>query len=210
MAQLLDFFLHLDKHLSGLIAWAGHWSYLVIFLVIFCETGLVVTPFLPGDSLLFAVGSLAGLEYLDIRLVCVSFTLAAFAGNTTNYLIGRHLGLPFVEGPLKRIVDHHHIERAHAFFQKYGRGAVILSRFAPILRTFVPFVAGVSKMDFRSFMLSNAVGALLWTNTFLLAGYLFGNIPQVKQHFSLIVIGVIVVSFIPFAVEVWKARRGNA
>ncbi|HVM90624.1 MAG TPA: VTT domain-containing protein [Verrucomicrobiae bacterium] len=209
MAQLIDLFLHLDTHLSQLISWAGGWSYAALFLVIFCETGLVIAPFLPGDSFLFASGSLATLDGMNIWVLTAVLFFAAFLGNELNYWIGRNVGLKILEGPFKRWVNPNHLRRAEVFFAKYGAKAVVLSRFMPIVRTVVPFVAGVGKMDPRRYSIYNAAGAAAWVILFTWAGYLFGNIPGVKHNFSLVILVIIIISFIPPVIEWWKARRGN-
>jgi membrane-associated protein len=206
MAQLIDLFIHLDRHLAALVSWAGTWSYVLLFLVIFCETGLVFMPILPGDSFLFAAGSLAAIGGLNIWVLVGSLFLAAFFGNEVNYHIGRTVGLKILEGPFRRWVSKEHIRKAEAFFAKYGARAIVLARFMPIVRTVVPFVAGIGKMEPRRFGMYNAAGAAVWVALFTLAGYFFGNIPSVKENFSLVILAIIVISFIPPVVEWWRAR----
>jgi len=209
MAQLIDLFLHLDRHLSQLITWAGAWSYVALFGVIFCETGLVITPFLPGDSFLFASGSLAAIGALNLPLLLIVFLVAAFLGNEINYLIGREIGLKLLEGPFKRWIDKKHIHKAEVFFAKHGVKAVVFARFIPIVRTIVPFTAGISRMEPRRFTLYNAIGATAWILLFTLGGYFFGNIPSVKENFSLVVLAIIVLSLIPPVVEWWRDRKAD-
>ena len=209
MSQLIDLFVHLDVHLSQLIAWAGGWSYAFLFLVIFCETGLVVTPFLPGDSFLFASGSLATLDGMNIWILTLVLFIAAFLGNEVNYRVGRHLGLKLLEGPFRRWVNKEHLQRTETFFAKYGAKAVVLGRFVPIVRTIVPFVAGVGKMDPKQFSVFNALGAAAWVILFTWSGYLFGNIPSVRRNFSLVILAIVIISFIPPCFEWWKGRKGH-
>lgn len=207
MTQLLDYFLHLDRYLIQLTAWAGNWSYGILFAIIFCETGLVITPFLPGDSFLFAAGSLAAVGGLNIYVLMVVFLVAAFSGNEMNYQIGKHLGVRLVEGPFKRVIDKRHLAKAEKFFERYGNKAVVVSRFIPIVRTFVPFIAGITKMDYREFAMANLIGAVLWVGAFTAGGYFFGNIPQVKQNFSFVVLAILIISILPAVYEWWRSRK---
>lgn len=212
MNYLVDLFLHLDVHLADFVAQYGVWVYAGLFAVIFAETGLVVTPFLPGDSLLFAAGALAATGALDPVLVSVLIAGAAILGNAVNYSIGRAIG-PRVfastssEGWQGKLLNRQYLDRAHAFFEQHGAMAVILSRFAPIIRTFVPFVAGAATMSAPKFLTYNVVGGLAWTALCVGAGYLFGNVPVVKNNFSLVALGIVAVSFIPLVIEFLKARR---
>ena len=212
MEYVIDLFLHLDVHLAEFVAQYGVWVYAGLFVVIFAETGLVVTPFLPGDSLLFAAGALAATGAMDITLVSVLIASAAVLGNAVNYSIGRAVG-PRVfaaidESSLQsRLLNRKYLDRAHEFFEKHGAIAVISSRFAPIIRTFVPFVAGAAAMSASTFLLYNLVGGVLWTVVCVGAGYLFGNIPIIKDNFSLVAIGIVVVSLLPIAMEYMKHRR---
>jgi membrane-associated protein len=210
MLQIIDFFIHLDKYLSQLVAMAGNWTYLVLFLIIFCETGLVVMPILPGDSLLFTAGSLAALDVLNFWALLVILFVAAVAGDAANYWIGREIGLKLLEGPLTRFIDQKHLKKANHFYEKYGAKAIVFARFVPIMRTVAPFTAGVARMDYPRFFHYNVIGALLWVGLFTTAGYLFGNIPVVKHNFSLVVIGIIVVSLLPTVVEWWRSRKAVA
>lgn len=212
MDAIVDLFLHLDTYLATVVANYGYWVYGILFVVIFAETGLVVTPFLPGDSLLFAAGALAATGTMDISLLAILLTTAAILGNIVNYSIGRAIG-PRVfaardsEGLMHRLLNRQHLDRAHAFFEQHGGMAVVASRFAPIIRTFVPFVAGAASMNASTFLLYNVLGGVAWVGVCLGAGYAFGNVPVVKNNFSLVAIGIVVVSLIPMAVEILKARR---
>lgn len=212
MDTLIDLFLHLDVHLARYVAEYGWLVYGMLFAIIFAETGLVVTPFLPGDSLLFACGALAATGSMNISLVFIVIAAAAILGNTVNYFIGRTIG-PRVftagdgEGLFQRLLNRKHLDRAHEFFEKHGGMAVVLSRFAPIIRTFVPFVAGAAAMNASTFVLYNIAGGLAWTAVCVGAGYAFGNVPVVKDNFSIVAIGIVAVSLIPLALEMLKARR---
>ena len=208
LRQIVDLFLHLDRHLTDLVAQYGAWAYGILFGIIFAETGFVVTPFLPGDSLLFAAGAIAALGNFDPWLLGLLLIAAAFLGNVVNYSVGRWVGQRAFTGEV-RWLRKDYLDRAHAFVEKHGVVAIIITRFAPILRTFAPFVAGVTAMGYRRFVLFNAIGATLWVGLFVGAGYFFGNLPQVKHNFSLVILGIIVVSFIPVAVEVLKGWRGS-
>src|SRR6476646_6047472 len=198
MAGLLDLFLHLDTHLAEITAAYGPWIYGLLFLIIFAETGLVITPFLPGDSLLFACGALAATGVLNPWLTLVLLASAAIVGNTVNYQVGRFVG-PRVfsaddaSGWSHRLLNRKHLARTHEFFEQYGGKAVVLGRFVPIVRTFVPFVAGAAQMTTASFVAYNAVGAIAWVSLCLVAGALFGNIPVIKNNFSLVTIGIVFV-----------------
>ena len=212
MEYVIDLFLHLDVHLAEFVAQYGIWVYAGLFIVIFAETGLVVTPFLPGDSLLFAAGALAATGAMDITLVAVLIATAAVLGNAVNYSIGRAIG-PRVfaagegTGWQNKLLNRKYLDRAHEFFEKHGAIAVISSRFAPIIRTFVPFVAGAAAMSASTFLLYNLAGGILWTVVCVGAGYLFGNIPIIKDNFSLVAIGIVLVSLLPIAIEFLKHRR---
>jgi membrane-associated protein len=196
---VLDLVLHLDVHLLKMVAEYGVWIYAILFTIIFCETGLVVTPFLPGDSLLFVAGAIAAAGQMDVNLLVVLLAAAAFLGNLANYGIGRWLGKHFFTNEGSRWLNPKHLERAHGFYDRFGGSAVILSRFMPIIRTYVPFVAGLAAMAPRRFTLFNAVGAVLWVAGLAYAGYFFGNIPWVKGNLTAIIIGIVVVSLLPVA-----------
>jgi membrane-associated protein len=212
MAYLIDLFLHLDVHLAEFVAQYGVLVYAGLFAVIFAETGLVVTPFLPGDSLLFAAGALAATGAMDLTLVLTLIAVAAILGNAVNYSIGRALG-PRVfaagdgAGWHSKLLNRKHLDRAHEFFERHGAMAVISSRFAPIIRTFVPFVAGAARMSASKFLLYNLVGGILWTAVCVGAGYAFGNVPIVKNNFSIVALGIVAVSLLPMVIEIVKARR---
>jgi membrane-associated protein len=213
MEYLVDLFLHLDVHLAEFVAQYGVWVYAGLFAVIFAETGLVVTPFLPGDSLLFAAGALAATGAMDITLVLALIAIAAILGNAVNYSIGRAIG-PRVftagegTGWQSKLLNRKHLDRAHEFFEKHGAVAVISSRFAPIIRTFVPFVAGAASMSASKFLAYNLAGGLLWTAICVGAGYAFGNVPIVKNNFSIVALGIVAVSLLPIAIELVRGRRG--
>jgi membrane-associated protein len=205
IAPILDFFLHFDAHLAEAIRDYGTLTYAILFLIIFCETGLVVTPFLPGDSLLFAVGSFAALGLMNPVAAFVLLCLAAVLGDMVNYWIGRTFGLRGFRDDA-RFLNTRHIRKTNAYYEKHGASTLIMARFLPIVRTFAPFVAGLGRMDYRRFTLYNVTGGILWVASCMLAGYLFGNIPVVRDNFSAVVLGIIVVSFIPGAVALIRAR----
>lgn len=204
--QLLDFILHIDKYLQTLTATYDNWVYLMLFAVIFVETGLVIMPFLPGDSLLFAAGSLAVLGSLNIYWLLVLLIIAAIVGDTVNYWLGRRLGTRVFDGRL-RWLNQEHLQRTQLFFAKHGSKAIILARFVPIVRTFAPFVAGVGTMAYRRFLAYNALGGTLWVTLFLGLGYLFGGLPLVQENFHLILPAIILISLVPILVEYVQNRR---
>ena len=214
MEYVIDLFLHLDVHLAEFVAQYGVWVYAMLFAIIFIETGLVIWPFLPGDSLLFAAGALAATGVLDISLVAVLLIVAAIAGDAVNYSIGRFVG-PKVfsahdyQGVLHKMLNRDHLDKAHAFFEKYGGMAIVSGRFVPIVRTFVPFVAGAASMSYSTFVVYNIVGAVLWVAVCAGAGYVFGNVPIIKENFSLVAIGIVFVSVLPIIVEFVKHRRAR-
>jgi membrane-associated protein len=206
LRQLADLFLHLDRTLGGVLRTYGAWTYLLLATIVFCETGLVVTPFLPGDSLLFAAGAFAGLGSLSAAWLIVLCAAAAIAGNTVNYWVG-HLAGPRLVAAKRRLIRPEHLERTHQFYEKHGPKTIVLTRFVPILRTIAPFVAGLGKMPFGRFTGFNVAGGLLWVVVGVLSGYLFGNVPAVRKNFSLVVLAIVVVSLLPAFFELWKARR---
>jgi membrane-associated protein len=207
MQTLVDLFLHLDTHLDEFVRDHGRWVYGLLFSIIFAETGLVVTPFLPGDSLLFAAGAIAARGQLDGMGLFFLLAGAAILGNTVNYSIGHFVGpRVFRSDEAHPLLNRQHLERAHAFFEKYGGMAVVLTRFVPIIRTFVPFVAGAGAMRYAAFAVFNVLGGALWVGVCLGAGYAFGNVPVVKNNFSLVAIGIVAVSLIPMMVE-WLRHR---
>lgn len=211
IAWFIDFILHLDKHLTELVADYHVWVYAILFAIIFCETGLVVTPFLPGDSLLFAIGALAAVDEtgtLNAVLIWLLLMAAAILGNETNFRIGRAVGPPAFSGNI-RWLKQDYLNRTAAFYDKHGGKTIILSRFVPIIRTFAPFVAGVGAMQRRKFAAYNFSGAFLWVTTFIWGGYLFGNVPIIKDNFGVVTIGIIVLSLIPFAWSFLRPARAT-
>ena len=209
---MIDFILNFDAHLTGFVQNYGTLTYGILFAIIFAETGLVVTPFLPGDSLLFAAGALAATGAMSIEVIFVSLVIAAVVGDAVNYSIGRRLAHRFLDdapdtGWIFRVVKREHVVRAHDFFEKHGGKAVVLARFVPIVRTFVPFVAGGAKMTYRTFAFYNVTGAIAWVAICVGAGYRFGNIPVVKENFELVVLGIVGVSVLPIVFELLKMRR---
>ena len=212
MAALIDLFLHLDKHLVELVTNYGRWIYGILFAIVFAETGLVVTPFLPGDSLLFACGALAANGTLDVWIVWALLTTAAILGDAVNYAAGRYAG-PRVfrsedrSGLVHKLLNREHLAEAHAFFERHGGKAIVLARFVPIVRTFVPFVAGAGTMTYSAFAFYNIAGAILWVSVCVGAGYAFGNVPIVKNNFSLVALGIVIVSVLPMAIDLLRRRR---
>ena len=209
LAAFIDLVLHLDTHLLALTQQYGVWVYAILFLIIYCETGLVVTPFLPGDSLLFVAGALCGMGALQLELLAPLLVLAAFSGDNTNYWIGRLIGIPL----LKRangLIKREHLDKTHAFYEKHGGKTIIFARFLPIIRTFAPFVAGIGLMRYRLFMMFSALGSALWIVSLTVAGYLFGNIPVVKDNLTLIIIGIIVITLLPALRELIRHRKQAA
>ncbi len=209
MASLIDIVLHLDAHLLEWIAMFGPWFYVIMFLVIFCETGLVVTPFLPGDSLLFALGALAALDNgLDLWLLLISLTIAGILGDTVNYHIGKYLGVKAFDKD-SRFFKKQYLDQTKAFYDRWGSFTVVAARFAPIARTFAPFVAGIGSMNYKRFIAYNILGAFAWVFTFILAGYFFGNLPVVKRNFHIVIFGVIFVSILPMLIPWLKSRMAK-
>jgi membrane-associated protein len=205
--ELIDFILHAEVHLRDFLAAHGHWIYLLLFLIIFAETGLVVTPFLPGDSLLFTLGIMAAEGLLDVQTLFWLLLAAAILGDTVNYWIGAWVGPRAFHYPDSRWFRREYLNRAHAFYEKYGGKAIVLARFVPIVRTFAPFVAGIGTMDYRRFIIFNVTGGLAWISTFLFGGYFLGSLPGVKSNMKLIVLLIILVSVMPIAYEWWRARQ---
>jgi membrane-associated protein len=215
MEAIVDLFLHLDTHLTDFVATYGVWVYALLFAIIFAETGLVVTPFLPGDSLLFAAGALAATGALDIWVLLLLLTVAAVLGDAVNYAIGDYVGPRVFSATdrtsrLQRLLNRDHLHRAHVFFEKYGGKAIVLGRFVPIVRTFVPFVAGAGTMTYGKFAAYNVSGAIIWVGICTLAGYAFGNVPIVQKNFSLFALGIVAVSVLPIAIELIRSRYGAA
>jgi membrane-associated protein len=205
----VDLFLHLDRHLAEVIATYGVWTYLILFAVIFLETGIVATPFLPGDSLLFAAGTFAALGSLDLGFLILLLAAAAILGDTVNYWIGRRLG-PRVFRRNVRFLNRQHLERTHAFYEKHGGKTIVIARFLPIIRTFAPFVAGIGTMSYGRFLVYNVVGGAMWVVGFVLLGYFFGNLPVVRENFSLVILAIIVLSVLPIVIEWLRHRRRAA
>jgi len=203
---VIDFVLHFDKHLLEFVAQYGAWVYAILFTIVFAETGFVVTPLLPGDSLLFAAGALCATGELSMTAMLALLMFAAFAGNSVNFAVGRFIG-PRVFTGTYRLLNTAYLDRAHAFFEQYGGKAIVLARFVPIVRTFVPFVAGAAQMTTATFVLYNAVGAVSWVALCLGAGWFFGNIPIIKNNFSLVTIGIVFVSILPMLFEIIAHRR---
>jgi membrane-associated protein len=204
---LLDFLLHLDRHLAEMIQQYGAWTYLILFLIIFCETGLVVTPLLPGDSLLFAVGTFCALGALDLGWILILLALAAILGDAVNYAIGYRLGPRVFRSERSRLLNRRHLERTHEFYERYGPITIVLARFIPIIRTFAPFVAGIGRMTYARFAVYNVAGGIAWIAIFVLGGYAFGNIPVVKRNFTLVILAIIVLSVLPGVIEYVRQRR---
>ena len=202
----VDYLLHLDRHLVLLIQTYGGWTYLILFTVVFLETGLVVTPLLPGDSLLFAAGAIAAKGALKVEWLLLLLSLAAILGDTANYWIGRAVG-PRVFRENVRFLNRRHLERTHRFYERHGGKTIFLARFVPIVRTFAPFVSGVGTMSYGRFWVYNVLGGVTWVGSFLLGGYWFGNLPVVRENFTLVLLAIIVISLLPLVVEVVRSRR---
>lgn len=206
--ELFEFVLHFDEHLANIINTFGVFTYVILFLIVFAETGLVVTPFLPGDSLLFIVGTLSGSGFLNIWIVYFSLLAAAIIGDTVNYWIGHHIGERVFSKENSRIFNKAYLEKTREFYEKHGGKTIILARFLPIIRTFAPFVAGVGKMHYNTFLVYNVVGAFIWVTGFTFAGYFFGGLPVIQENFEYAVIGIIAISVIPMVIEFIKHKKG--
>jgi membrane-associated protein len=209
---VIDFILHIDAHLAEMVAQYGIWVYAILFLILFCETGLVVTPFLPGDSLLFVAGALASLPSndLNVHTMVALMVVAAVIGDAVNYTIGRLFGDRLFSNPNSKIFRRSYLDKTHAFYEKHGGKTIILARFVPIVRTFAPFVAGMGRMSYRHFAFYNVTGALLWVLLFTYAGYFFGNMPVVQENLKLLIVAIIVLSVLPGVVEVVRHKRAAA
>lgn len=211
LSMIIDFIMHIDKHLAEITLNYGMWTYLILFGIIFCETGLVVTPFLPGDSLLFVIGALSASMALDFKMAWLILVIAAIGGNTVNFFIGYFVGHKLEELDrshiLRRLIKEEYLLKTHAFYEKHGGKAMILSRFVPIIRTFAPFVAGIGKMNYIKATIYNTVGGIAWVSIFMLGGYYFGNIPTVKHNFTYVIMGIIVISLLPAMVAWIKTKR---
>jgi membrane-associated protein len=210
LASFLDIVLHLDTHLLALVQDYGVWVYAILFAIIFAETGLVVAPFLPGDSLLFVIGALCGMGSLQLEVAIPLLILAAFMGDNTNYWIGRLLGLRLLERTGSRFIKQEHLEKTHAFYEKHGGKTVIFARFLPILRTFAPFVAGIGTMNYRHYVMFSIIGGVAWIGSLTLAGYFFGNIPVIKNNLTLMILVIVFISFVPAMFEFIRHRRQRA
>jgi membrane-associated protein len=208
LSDLLALFLHLDRHLAELASQYGGWIYAILFLIVFCETGLVVTPFLPGDSLLFAAGALAALadSAMNIHVLFLLLTAAAIIGDTVNDAAGHYFGEKAFSADA-RVLKREYLDRTHRFFERHGGKTIVIARFVPIVRTFAPFVAGAGSMSYPHFLFYNVTGAIAWTSSFLYGGYFFGNLPFVKQNFTLVILAIIILSIMPGVVEYWRQRR---
>ena len=209
ISKLIDLFLHLDKHLNDVIGQYGSWTYLILFLIVFCETGFVVTPILPGDSLLFAAGAFAALGSLNVFWLFVLLSIAAIAGDTVNYWLGHWLGPKVFRRDNVRLLNKKHLDRTHAFYERYGGKTIIIARFIPIVRTFAPFVAGIGRMSYWRFIAYNVVGGVAWVAICVFAGYYFGNLDIVKKNFSLVIIAILLISVLPMLVEYIRHREGR-
>lgn len=204
--HIYELFIHLDKHLGTLIHSYGSWIYLLVFMVIFCETGLVITPLLPGDSLLFALGTFAALGTLEVELLVFILTAAAILGDTVNYTIGKWAGIRLFYRKGRLLFKKEYLIKTQHFYECHGGKTIFLARFIPIIRTFAPFVAGIGTMAYPKFLIYNVTGAITWVLLFVMSGYFFGNIPQVKQNFSFVIMGIIFVSCFPILIEYWRNR----
>jgi membrane-associated protein len=207
IGDFIDFIIHLDQHLSYILESYGVWCYLLFFIIIFAETGLVVTPFLPGDSLLFALGTFAATGSLKAAWLFVVLSAAAVLGDSANYTIGKYFGLVILKQEGAWFLKKEHIERTHRFYEKYGAKTIVLARFVPIVRTFAPFIAGVGKMTYLRFFSYNVIGGILWVALFLFGGFFFGNIPVIKRNFTLTIFAIIIISILPAVIEVIKEKR---
>ena len=206
-SAIIDFILHIDQHLTQLSASYGVWIYAILFLIIFCETGLVVTPFLPGDSLLFAAGGIAAVGSMNIYTMVLVLLAAAVIGDITNFTIGKYFGTKLFANPDSKIFRRSYLDKTHAFYEKHGGKTIIIARFVPIVRTFAPFVAGMGNMHYGRFLRYNIIGAAMWVLLFSFAGYFFANIPAVKNNLALVLVAIIVISVLPGVIEVIRARR---
>jgi membrane-associated protein len=210
ISSFIDIVLHLDAHLLVLVQEYGMWVYAILFGIIFAETGLIIAPFLPGDSLLFVIGALCGMGSLELQIAMPLLILAAFMGDNTNYWVGRLLGLRMLNHPNQRLIKHEHLEKTRVFYAKHGGKTIIFARFLPIIRTFAPFVAGIGIMNYRLYLMFSILGGAAWIGSLTLAGYFFGNIPVIKNNLTLMIIVIVFVSFVPAIREFIKHRRQQA
>ena len=206
---IIDFIIHVDIHLAEIIKGCGWWTYLILFLIIFCETGLVVTPVLPGDSLLFAAGTFAAIGSLDVMWLFILLSIAAVAGDTANYWIGCYMGPKIFHKKQVRFLNKEYLDRTHQFYERYGGKTIIIARFVPIIRTFAPFVAGIGSMTYWRFISYNVIGGVGWIAICMFAGYFFGNLPMVKNNFSIVVLAIIIISILPGVIEILKQKYGG-
>lgn len=206
---LIDFILHIGDHLTELVNQYGNWVYAILFLIVFCETGLVVLPFLPGDSMLFAAGTLAAMGDMNVVLLMVLLIIAAILGDFVNFEIGKHFGRKLFANPNSKIFKQSYLKKTEEYYAKYGGRTIIIARFVPIVRTFAPFVGGMGDMPYREFVRYNVIGAVIWVCSFTLLGYFFGQLPIIKENFSFFMIGIIIVSVLPMIIEIIKAYRKN-
>jgi len=207
LLQFVDLFLHLDRHISYVLQTFGVWTYLIVFLIVFCETGLVVTPILPGDSLLFGLGTFAARGDLDVTWLLLSLAVAAIGGDTVNYAIGQYVGPKVFTRKDSRFFKREYLDRTHRFYEKYGGVTIIAARFMPIIRTFAPFVAGIGSMSYLRFLSYNVIGGIAWIFIFVMGGYFFGNLEFVKRNFTLVIIAIIIISVMPGIVEYFRNRN---
>jgi membrane-associated protein len=210
LAQYIDLLLHIDRYLPGLIHQYGHWIYALLFLIVFCETGLVVTPLLPGDSLLFVAGTLAAAGSLDVNMLCILLVIAAIAGDTVNYWIGAWVGPRVFHESNARFFKKEYLDRTHRFYERFGGKTIIIARFVPIVRTFAPFVAGIGRMSYTRFLVYNVTGGFLWVYSLTWCGYLFGNLPVVRENYSTVVLAIIIISITPMIYEYLRHKRTAA
>lgn len=209
IATLIDFILHIDQHLNALSLQYGVWIYAILFLIVFCETGLVATPFLPGDSLLFAAGGIAAVGSMNIYLMVILLIIAAILGDAVNFTIGKYFGERLFRNPNSKIFRQSHLEQTQKFYQKYGGKTIIIARFVPIVRTFAPFVAGMAKMDYSKFIRYNIIGAIAWVVSFSYLGYFFAGLPIVKSNLGMVLIVIIIISVMPAIIEIGRAKIKN-
>jgi membrane-associated protein len=207
LKMVVDFVLHIDRHLSEIIQSYGIWTYLILFIIVFCETGLVATPFLPGDSLLFAAGTFAALGALDLLWLIVVLCISAVLGDTVNYWVGHYVGPKIFHKEKIRFFKKEHLDRTHQFYERYGGKTIVIARFVPIIRTFAPFVAGIGSMTYWKFISYNVVGGVAWVLICVLAGFYFGNLPLVRNNFSLVILAIIIISVLPGLFELVRQRR---
>ncbi len=213
LITFIDLFLHLDRYLGELLQYFGAWTYVVLFLIIFCETGLVVTPILPGDSLLFGLGAFAANPHLkgplEVELLFLVLSVAAIAGDTVNYSIGHYIGPRVFHDGKYRFLKREYLERTHQFYEKHGGKTIIIARFIPIIRTFAPFVAGIGEMTYSRFISYNVIGGIVWIATFIFGGYFFGNLPLIKNNFTLVIIAIVILSILPGVIEYFRHRQAS-